>query len=473
MLNKLRSFSNTKLAGVLIAIIIIPFVFWGMGSVFSGGNTNNIAKINKDNISTKDFVQHINQSRINNETIKENLENNILEEMLSQLISEKLLDMEIENKELSISENVLATKIKKNIVFQDDNKIFSRIKYEKFLLENNLSAPDFEAKLKKDELRKNLFYYFGGGIKSPFFLKNKIYVNEEKKVEIDFFNLDSIYDKSVSESEINNFIDENAEKLKIDYIDFAYSKITPGDLIQIDDFNEDFFKKIDEIENSILNGESLNQIGQKYNLNIKTKNNYIDDNEQNDVLKSIYATRNAEKIQFIDKNNYFLLFEIKKINKILPNKLDEKFIELVKNNILFQKKINLNQEIYKKIQDKKLDDDQFLKIAKDSTNIKTTIIKNVNDINTFTNDSVKLIYSLPTGNFLLITDGDGKVYLSKIKKINSNSISKNDPKIKDLEIKSNNNIINDIYTSYDASLNTKYKVKIFNSTMDRVKNYFQ
>ena len=473
MLNKLRSFSNTKLAGVLIAIIIIPFVFWGMGSVFSGGNTNNIAKINKDNISTKDFVQHINQSRINNETIKENLENNILEEMLSQLISEKLLDMEIENTELSISENVLATKIKKNIVFQDDNKIFSRIKYEKFLLENNLSAPDFEAKLKKDELRKNLFYYFGGGIKSPFFLKNKIYVNEEKKVEIDFFNLDSIYDKSVSESEINNFIDENAEKLKIDYIDFAYSKITPGDLIQIDDFNEDFFKKIDEIENSILNGESLNQIGQKYNLNIKTKNNYIDDNEQNDVLKSIYATRNAEKIQFIDKNNYFLLFEIKKINKILPNKLDEKFIELVKNNILFQKKINLNQEIYKKIQDKKLDDDQFLKIAKDSTNIKTTIIKNVNDINTFTNDSVKLIYSLPTGNFLLITDGDGKVYLSKIKKINSNSISKNDPKIKDLEIKSNNNIINDIYTSYDASLNTKYKVKIFNSTMDRVKNYFQ
>ena len=306
-----------------------------------------------------------------------------------------------------------------------------------------------------------------------FFLKNKIYVNEEKKVEIDFFNLDSIYDKSVSESEINNFIDENAEKLKIDYIDFAYSKITPGDLIQIDDFNEDFFKKIDEIENSILNGESLNQIGQKYNLNIKTKNNYIDDNEQNDVLKSIYATRNAEKIQFIDKNNYFLLFEIKKINKILPNKLDEKFIELVKNNILFQKKINLNQEIYKKIQDKKLDDDQFLKIAKDSTNIKTTIIKNVNDINTFTNDSVKLIYSLPTGNFLLITDGDGKVYLSKIKKINSNSISKNDPKIKDLEIKSNNSIINDIYTSYDASLNTKYKVKIFNSTMDRVKNYFQ
>ena len=39
MISKLRGFSNSKLAGVLVGIIIIPFVFWGMGSVFSGGNT--------------------------------------------------------------------------------------------------------------------------------------------------------------------------------------------------------------------------------------------------------------------------------------------------------------------------------------------------------------------------------------------------------------------------------------------------
>ena len=42
MLGKLRGFTNSKLAGVLVAIIIVPFVFWGMGSVFSGGNTNNV-----------------------------------------------------------------------------------------------------------------------------------------------------------------------------------------------------------------------------------------------------------------------------------------------------------------------------------------------------------------------------------------------------------------------------------------------
>ena len=78
MLGKLRGFTNSKLAGVLVAIIIVPFVFWGMGSVFSGGNTNNIAKINNFSISTKDFIEHINRSRINPEYIKKNLDNNCI-----------------------------------------------------------------------------------------------------------------------------------------------------------------------------------------------------------------------------------------------------------------------------------------------------------------------------------------------------------------------------------------------------------
>ena len=90
MLNKLRNFSKGKLAGVLVGIIIIPFVFWGMGSVFSGGNTNSIAKINNHNVSTQDFAEFINNSKIKPEIIKQNIQNNVLEELLAQLVSAKL-----------------------------------------------------------------------------------------------------------------------------------------------------------------------------------------------------------------------------------------------------------------------------------------------------------------------------------------------------------------------------------------------
>ena len=39
--------------------------------------------------------------------------------------------------------------------------------------------------------------------------------------------------------------------------------------------------------------------------------------------------------------------------------------------------------------------------------------------------------------------------------------------------KTNINLIDDIYSSYDKSLNTKYEVKIFNNNIDRIKDYFK
>ena len=38
MLNNIRNFSKTIFAKILLVIIIIPFVFWGMGGVFNSGN---------------------------------------------------------------------------------------------------------------------------------------------------------------------------------------------------------------------------------------------------------------------------------------------------------------------------------------------------------------------------------------------------------------------------------------------------
>ena len=328
MLDKLRNFSKGKLAGVLVAIIIIPFVFWGMGSVFSGGNTNNIAKINNESISTQDFVDHLNRLGLDNAKLKKEIDNNILEEILLELVNNKILDMEIEDLKVTMSESSLVNKIKSNETFTDKNKKFSRIKYEKFLLENNLTAPDFERRLKKQELKKNLFYYVSGGIKSPYFLNNKIYNNETKQIELDYFDLNNSYDKETTTIEIDNFIRDNEEKLKVDYINLSYTIIDPKSLIEIEEFNDEFFEKIDEIENSILNGFNINDISKKYNLTLVSKNNYQIDENDDDKLKEIYRKRNDDKIQLIDKNDYFLLFEITKINKILPKKNDPKF-ELV------------------------------------------------------------------------------------------------------------------------------------------------
>ena len=444
-----------------------------MGSVFSDGNTNNIAKINNENISTQDFMKYINESRMDSDYIKNNINNNVIEEIISKIVSTKLLNMEIENLNIMISDKSLASKIKSNEVFLDDKKKFSRIKYEKFLLENNLTAPSFEIRFKNDELKKILFSYVGGGIKSPYFLSNKVYANKNKEVEIDYFDLDAVYNTETTEIEIDQFIEDNEENLKEELINFSYSKITPLNLIEIDEFNNDFFKKIDEIENIILNGSNIEDIKKKYNLKLEYINNYNDDEQNNKILNEIYQKRNEDKIQLIDKNDYFLLYEISKINKILPSKSNSKFIDRVKKNLVLKKKYEFNKDLFQKIQDKKIDDENFINIAKNINNIKNETIKSSDDLMIFDKDSVNLIYSLPIKSFVLVTDTNNKIYLAKINNIFTKNLIKGDIENKAYFEKSNSQIINEIYSTYDLSLNKKYKIKVFQNTLDRIKNNFK
>ena len=157
MISKFKSITNSKLSWVIVALIAIPFVFWGMGDVFTRGNTNNVAKINNNTISVTSFIDHVNESGLNENLIRENLENNIFEELLRQLISQELMKMEIDNLNLNFSDKTLKNKIVNNKNFFDDKNNFSRTKYEKFLIENNISASQFENTLKSNELQKVLF----------------------------------------------------------------------------------------------------------------------------------------------------------------------------------------------------------------------------------------------------------------------------------------------------------------------------
>ena len=125
MIETLKNFGVKKLGGlILIIIIIIAFGFGGFGGGFSTNNQNNIAKINKTNVTTQNFMDYLNTSRIYQQAIKENLNNNIIEELLSGLISTTLIDLEIKDFDLSVTELTVLKKIKENKIFQDENKQF-------------------------------------------------------------------------------------------------------------------------------------------------------------------------------------------------------------------------------------------------------------------------------------------------------------------------------------------------------------
>ena len=78
-------------------------------------------------------MDYLNESGLSQQVIKENIDKNIIEEILSTLVSTTLLDLEIEDHNLSITEEVLIRKIKNNKNFKDENGLFQKTWYEKFL----------------------------------------------------------------------------------------------------------------------------------------------------------------------------------------------------------------------------------------------------------------------------------------------------------------------------------------------------
>jgi len=470
MIGSFRNFAKSKFAGILVGIIIIPFVFWGMGSVFSSGNTNSIAKINKENISTQDFIDHINQSNIPAETIRNNLDQNIIEELLSGLVSTKLLNLEIEDFDILISQNTLLKKIKENKNFLDENGVFQRIKYEKFLLENNISAAQFEKRLKDREKQKNLFDYIGAGTISPKFLVKRLYEEENKKLEVDFIDLKNFYSSkdNISNLDLEKFIDENQDQLKVDYLDFSYAKITPQNLLGIDEFNQAFFDKIDQIEIDISN--EVNFISITESLNIKSINikDFRFSENKNEIEKKIFELRNNSFDIFENKNEY-ILYKIYKSEQRKPD-LDDNEIKKEIVELIHQKnKFDYNKELIDQISDESFTEENFLKMSQ--KNINTITLNSVKDNKKFEIDAVKLLYSLPEGSFTLINDERNNIYLAKVKKFEN--VDFNEDNFNDNLNTHNSNIKQSILRSYDIFLNDKYEVTLNQKTIQRVKNFFQ
>jgi len=475
MLSSIRKFSKTFFAKIILVIMIIPFILWGMGGVFNTGNTNNVVKINNTNISTQDFMDFLNTTNTDVETIKDNLDNNVLEQLISNLVSKKILEIEIENLSLLISEKALAKNIKENPNFHDDGGKFSRIKYEKFLLSNNISAPEFEMRLKKNELERKLFYYIGGGIKSPFFITNKFFNEQESKINLEYINLNNAYLKknNITDDNIKIFVDENSEELKEEYINFSYVKISPQNLLGSNEYNEIFFNKIDEIENEILNEKEITDIATNYNLKLINKKNYIKHEKSNQVEKEIYD-RKDNRIELFDDGNFYVLYQINEINKILPNLNNKKFKNKI-TEILYQKnKYQFNKKILEQINKNKFNQKDFDDLSiKNSIKIEKTLLNSIADDEKFTEDSVKLIYSLPQRSFTLASDELNNIYLVKIVRINNENISKNSDEFKSFNDQSKIKLRDQMYSSYDISLNDKYNVQINQQTLERVKNYFK
>lgn len=205
MLSSLRKFSETLTAKIFIALIALSFVFWGINDFYKSSYKNAIAEINGDEISFNEFTKEYSKIIRNNNIQSQKLaiEKNIHIIAISNIISEKLLKIHAKNLGILIDDTVIAIEIKNNNEFKE-KEIFSRTKYEKFLLERNINSKILEEQIDRNLKRKIITNSLNGYIPNSKKISETVLSTKINILYEDF--LRKKYKIIINEKQLNSYL---------------------------------------------------------------------------------------------------------------------------------------------------------------------------------------------------------------------------------------------------------------------------
>ena len=485
MATSIGKLSKSFFVKILVGIIILPFVFWGMGDVFRGGNQNVIASVDSNKISTQEFINYINRLNLSKEQIKNLSKTDLVEQILSDYIGKKVMSLEIEKLGVVVSDNALRDIIKNDKSFFKDKK-FSRTEYEKFLIKSGMTAPQFEANIIEQEKRRQFLSSLAGGIVIPEILAEKEFKKENQTKIIQYIDLDKYHSKNKpSQESIKALYERNKNIFIAEFKSIRYAEIKPELISGSKEYNENFFKQLDVVENNVLDGQSFEETAKANNLKIVELNKINakkEDESKNKIenlpdslFKKIYNIKIPQIPEIINIDGKYYLAEIKNEEKKNRPMNDPEVLEALNAQLSFKEKIENNTSLAKDIGLGAFDGDNYKKFADENglvvENYKISSLKQ-NDI--FSEGLVKQIFLTKDGDINLLTNSTlTKSFLISTKKTEYKKLDKNNNEFEQYEAKARLNLINKIYQSYDENANQKYEVEVNQRTIDRVKNSFQ
>ena len=261
MLEKIRNSTDSKLAKVILGIIIIPFALFGIDSYLSSVGSNVfVAKVNGVEISGQQYQNS--ESLIKEQMGGGNSDPALFQSpqfkkaVIENLISAELMNQSINDNGFVISDEQLSNYIVGMPDFQENGK-FSQERYDQIVQYNNLSPKKLEDRIRvqmatqqaKDSLNKLL--YIPNEIIQP--LVNLAY--QKRDISLHEIKLDD-YKKKIkpSNEDIQKFYDENTDsfirpdRIKIEFLIYSVAGIVPTISITDDDVKTFFETNKDKFQ---------------------------------------------------------------------------------------------------------------------------------------------------------------------------------------------------------------------------------
>jgi peptidyl-prolyl cis-trans isomerase D len=180
---------NKKWVQVVLALIILPFAFWGVDSYRKSGGGEALATVNGEKINQQEFDNALRQQQGRmREMLGEKFDPAMLDKpevkhsILENLASQRLLTMQARKAGLTVSDEQLAQVIAGIEAFQKDGK-FDKQRYEAALRNQGMTPLIFEARVQEElSMRQLTDAYASNGFSSAYAANNLIHLNEQQRV---------------------------------------------------------------------------------------------------------------------------------------------------------------------------------------------------------------------------------------------------------------------------------------------------
>jgi peptidyl-prolyl cis-trans isomerase D len=235
MLQKIRDRLTGGYAIAFLALLAIPFVFFGINYDFTGGRY--AAKVNGVEISSdrlqNEYLQQLAQFTEQGTEIPANLRPLIRRSVLSNLIRETLVSQHVAEEGYRISDQMVAEFIQGIPEFHVDGR-FSRDRYYTWLQERGLSPASFEEN-QRNSLRLQQFQRGHAATAFVTPAEYRRYLNlygEQRRAAVATFDVDAIAEEvEPRDEEIATYYEEHAAEFQSpESVDVRYVEIDRRDL---------------------------------------------------------------------------------------------------------------------------------------------------------------------------------------------------------------------------------------------------
>lgn len=224
MLDLLRRKAQSPYIQATILIIVIVFVFWGVGS-YKGDGPNTVATVNDTAITYQQYQKSFEQTMARyREQFGGSIPSGLLEslgikkQVLDQLVQQTLLQQAAQKTGLLVSTQEVQETIKGMDSFRQDG-VFNMQRYNDILTASRLSAADFEGGIRSDILDQKVLGYLSRFARTSEAELKERFAYEYDQIKVDYvtFSADTFRNQTqYLEEEIEAFYAGQKEKYKTD-----------------------------------------------------------------------------------------------------------------------------------------------------------------------------------------------------------------------------------------------------------------